>query len=238
MGRLYSRREAVEEKNNIKKAITLVLVSIATLALIFFFGSPILGRFATIVSDLGKSGKAISQNDKTPPAPPKFNTYPDNTNNQRLDLSGNSEAGATIKLEFNGVAQEVLANKDGHFSFSLDLADGENSFSATAVDTAGNISQDSTSGKVFYDNKPPTLTIETPLDGAQYIGSKQRQVTIQGKAEAEVEITINERFVSVDEEGKFQFTTTLNEGENKFDVKAKDKAGNETNTSLTLHFVT
>lgn len=237
MGRVYSRRESVEEKNNIKKAVTLIAVSIATLAIIFFFGSPILGRFAAFVSDIGKGGKTISQNDKTPPAPPRFNTYPDNTNNGRFDLTGNSEAGANIKLTFNGTQQEVLANKDGHFSFTVDLTEGENTFSATATDTAGNVSQVSTDGKIVYDKTQPTLTIDGPQDGSQYIGSKQRQVTIQGTTETDIQLTINERFVSIDEEGKFQFTTTLNEGENKFEIKAKDKAGNETNSTLVLHFV-
>ncbi len=237
MRRNYSRLEKVEEKNNIKKAVTLVLVSITTLVLLFFYGIPVLGRFAAFVSDLGKSGKAITQNDKTPPAPPRFSTLPDFTNSQTLDVSGNSEAGANIKLTLNGALQETLTDKDGRFSFTVNLNEGENTFSATAVDTANNVSQETQAILIIFDKTQPVLTIDSPQDGAQFIGTKQRQVTLQGTTESGTQITVNDRFVSVDDSGKFQFTTSLTDGENKFEVKSTDKAGNTTSVTLTLHFV-
>ena len=51
-----------------------------------------------------------------------------------------------------------------------------------------------------------------------------------------VNININGRFVQVDSDGKFTFTTTLNEGENKFTIIAQDLAENITEKTLTLHF--
>ena len=73
-------------------------------------------------------------------------------------------------------------------------------------------------------------------DNSSYYGSGQRQVTIQGETETDVQITINDRFITIDDEGKFQYTTTLNEGANTFSVKAKDKAENTTEKSITLNF--
>lgn len=238
MPKPYSRLASVEEKKNIKRATSLVVLSITILVLLFFYGIPLFGRFATFVSDLGKSGKSITNNDSTPPAPPRFSTFPDFTNNEKFDLNGNSESGATIKLTLNGVDSEVLSNKDGGFSITLTLIDGENFFSATATDLAGNVSQKTDDFKIVFDNTPPSLNIDSPAEGAQFIGTKQRQVTLQGTTDPDSEIRVNDRVVAVDDNGKFQFTTTLTEGENKFIIKAGDKAGNTTEKELILHFVT
>lgn len=235
--RRYSRLASVEEKRNVQKAVWFVVLTLGFIVALFFLGIPILGRFVGFVSDLGKSNKPISVNDQTPPAPPKFNTIPDFTNQKSLSMSGNSEAGATVKLTFNGQDQETVADKNGGFTFSnLSLNDGENNFSATAQDPAGNLSQKTKDYIIIFDNKPPELEISSPGDGTQFFGSKQRQVTIQGVTESDVQLTANDRIVAVDDEGTFQYTTSLGDGENKFTLKAVDRAGNSTEKVLTLNF--
>jgi hypothetical protein len=47
---------------------------------------------------------------------------------------------------------------------------------------------------------------------------------------------INDRIVSVDDSGTFQYTTTLNDGANTFAVKSTDQAGNTTEKDITLNF--
>jgi len=114
--------------------------------------------------------------------------------------------------------------------------DGDNNFVATAIDTAGNISQKTKEYKIVFDNKNPDLTLDSPADGSSFFGTQQRQVTIQGTTEADSKVTINDRIISVDENGKFQYTTTLNDGENKFTVKTSDQAGNTTEKTLVINF--
>ncbi len=213
-----------------------IVLTIATVLLLFFVGIPVLGKFAAFVSDLGKSGKASTTNDNTPPAPPRFNTFSDFTNQQSVTVSGSTEPGATVKLTFNGNDQENLADKDGNFSFNLDLDNGENNFSAIAIDTAANTSQKTQDYKITFDNKPPDLTIDSPTEGAQFFGSAQRQATIKGTAEPGSQVTVNDRIVIVEDSGKFQYTITLNDGANTFTVKSSDKAGNTTERGLTLNF--
>lgn len=232
----YSRLVSVEERRNVKKAILFVLLTIATIALLFFVGIPFLGRFTAFISDLGKSNKAITSNDTTPPAPPRFNQYPDFTNQEKITISGSSETAATVKITFNGTEESSLADKDGNFSFEFELNDGENIFSAVAVDTAGHVSQKTKEYTVTFDKKAPDLTIDSPSEGSSFFGSKQRQVTIQGTTEADARVTINDRIISVDGNGKFQYTTTLNDGENKFNIKSSDQAGNITEKDLILSF--
>lgn len=219
-----------------RSAALFVFLTIAGIVVLFFLGIPALGKFAAFVSDLGKSNKSITVVDQTPPAPPRFNTYPDFTNQANVTLTGTTEAGATVKLTFNGNEQDSLADKDGNFSFNLNLDNGDNNFSAVAVDTAGNISQKSADGKIVFDNKPPKLDVAGPSDGSSFFGSSQRQVTIKGSTDAGVQITINDRIVFVDDNGGFQYTTTLNAGENKFAIKATDAATNTTEKDITLNF--
>jgi hypothetical protein len=232
----YSRLQSVEEKRNLRSAVLFVFLTIAAIVLLFFFGIPALGKFSAFVSDLGKSNKAITTNDHTPPAPPRFDYINNFTNQQTINLTGVTEAGATIRLTFNGNAQDTIADKDGKFLFSLQLDNGTNSYSAVAVDTAGNISQKTQDYSITFDNKPPDLNIDSPGDGSQFFGSNQRQETIKGTTDSDAKVTINDRIVAVDDSGKFQYTLTLSEGENKFAVKATDQAGNVTEKDLTLTF--
>lgn len=233
----YSRRESIEEKNNFRSAVILIILTIGVVIVLVVVGIPTVGKIATFVSGLKGGNTPITSNDKTPPAPPTFKTSPDFTNQLTTSISRSAESGATIKLTFDGKEQSVLVDKDGNFSFqNLSLQNGDNIFFAFAVDSAGNISQKSAEKKIVYDNKPPTLSVDNPSDGSKFFGSGQRQVTIQGTTDSGASITINDRIVSVDDSGKFQYTLTLSDGDNKFTIKSVDQAGNSTEKDITLNF--
>jgi len=231
-----SRLQSVEEKRNLRNAVLFIALTIAVISLLIFIGIPALGKLTVFVSDLKNGGRPIAKNDITPPAPPTFNYFKIFTNQPTASISGKSEPGANVKLTFNGTTQETLVNKDGSFSFNLQLQNGDNTFWAVAVDTSGNQSQKTKDYVITYDNKPPSLTVNTPSDGSSFFGSNQRQVTIQGATEAGCQVTINDRIISVDDAGTFQYTTTLNEGANPFVVKSTDQAGNTTEKDITLNF--
>jgi hypothetical protein len=236
MKRGYSRLSSVEEKRNIRGAYFYVLLSIAAVIFLFFLGLPTLIKFAGFLGELGKSSTPIDNNDITPPAPPQFEKNTEYTNVSGFTLKGVSEDGAVITLIFNEEQQEIVANSDGGFSFDVDLVKGENTFAAEAKDRAGNVSQQTDIYRVFFDDEAPELVIESPNSGSQYYGSGQRQVNIKGTTSDDADIYINDRFISVNEDKTFSFTTTLTTGENKFEIKAKDLAGNETKSELTLSF--
>ncbi len=236
MRRSYSRQAVTEERRNVRKAGNFVLLTIGAIILLFFLGIPLLGRFTAFVSDLGKSNKSITSTDKTPPAPPAFDNFSEFTNQTKLTLNGRSESGAQVKITFNGEETEVIADKDGKFSFNFDLQKGENGFSAVATDSAGNVSQRTKTFTITFDNDAPDLTVDKPADGAQFYGSSQRQIVIEGKTDPTAELTINDRVIALDSEGKFQFATTLSEGSNTFNLKSVDAAGNKTEKSLTVSF--
>lgn len=234
--RIYSHMASWEEKRNIKRAITLLALSICVFIFLFYVGIPLVARFTAFLGNLRSSNMSANGIDTTPPAPPKFDNFPDFTNQNKLTLSGNAESGATIGLTFNNVKKETIVDKNGSFTFQLDLKEGKNSFMAEAVDASGNISKQTKTYEITFDDKAPELDIIKPTDGTNLFGSIQRQVTIEGKSEENSQVTVSDRFVAVDESGGFQFTTTLTEGENKFNIKSVDNAGNSTEKPLTLYF--
>ncbi|WKZ25898.1 MAG: Ig-like domain-containing protein [bacterium] len=232
----YSRLANVEEKKNIKKAYLYVVLSIIALVLLVFLGIPTLVRFAGFVGEITKSGKPVEIVDTTPPAPPQFDEIPEFTNSSSLKITGKSESGATILIRANNSTVEVVANSDGEFNYTFQLKKGENTLDAKARDLANNESTQTNTYRIIFDSEVPEIVIESPADGASFYGSGQRQLSVKGTVSEKVNLTINERLVTVRDDGTFNFATTLTEGENKFEVKAVDMSGNESSTSFTVNF--
>ncbi len=232
----YSRLASVEERKNIKRAYWYVILSILAVIFLIFLGLPTLVRFAGFVGDVAKSDKPVEINDNTPPAPPQFNDLPEFTKEEKLEITGRSENGATISIRANNETSEVVANSDGDFNFVFNLNDGQNTIDAKAKDLSGNESTQTQTYTIVFDNKEPELEVTSPADGSSYFGSGQRQLSIKGTVNEVVDLTINGRVAAVKEDNTFSFATTLSEGENKFEVKAIDMSGNETSTSFTVNF--
>lgn len=232
----YSRRDSVEEKKNIKKAYLYVALSIIAISFLIFLGLPALIKFAGFLGDLGKSNKPVDITDITPPAPPQFDSIPEFTNNQKLEIAGTSESGAVVTIFANGNTNEIIANSDGRFSFLFNLDKGDNTIEASAKDSSGNESTKTKINKITFDDTEPVIENLTPTDGSSFYGSGQRQLVIKGTINEKVNLLINERVVSVKDDGTFSFATTLSEGVNSFEVKASDLAGNETKQSFSVNF--
>jgi len=201
-----------------RRAFLFTILTILAILGVLFYGLPSVAKFAAFLSDLRKSSLPVDKNDNTPPAPPRLDRLPEATNNPEVEISGATEEGATIVLTLNGKEEEVVADADGKFRFSFPLKKGENEISAKAKDLAGNES------------------ISYPADGSQFYGDGQRQLAIKGTTEAGVTLTINDRLVKVEENGSFTFASTLGEGENSFNFKSTDKAGNQTEKTIKVNF--
>lgn len=232
----YSRLAMVEDKKSIKRAYFYIFLSIAAIIFLILFGIPTLVRFAGFVGEIAKSDKPIEVNDTTPPAPPQFDEIPEFTNKGNLEIVGRSESGATIIIRENGNTTEIVANNEGQFSYTMKLKKGENSIDAKARDTANNESTQTETHRIIFDDENPEITIDTPTDGSSFYGSGQRQLSIKGSVSEKAYLTINGRLVTLKDDLTFNFTTTLYEGENKFEIIATDSANNETKTSFVVNF--
>ncbi len=230
------KKRTSEEANNIKKARNYILLTIALLVLFVYFGFPTIAKLSTFIVNFKKDSEPVTISDSTPPAPPKLNDLPEATNKTEVEISGKAENGATVIIYANRKEVELLADKSGEFIYNFKLNKGENTIYAKAIDATGNESVDTDTIIIIQDSDDPTLTVTKPNDGENFVGASQRQVTIEGTTEEGVTLNINDRLVVVDSFGGFTFFTTLSEGENTFNFKVVDKAGNETETSITLNF--
>ncbi|MCX6063916.1 MAG: stalk domain-containing protein, partial [Caldiserica bacterium] len=132
---------------------------------------------------------------------------------------------------------KVDMGADGSFASTVTLADGLNTITVTAYDSAGNKS--TLTIKVTFnrpDITPPVLSITSPANGTTTTSS---QVTLRGTvtdAGSGLDyLEVNGTRVAVSS-GSFTTTITLTPGSNTVTVSAWDKAGNKTEKTLTLTY--
>lgn len=236
MRRQYSRRIAIEERNNQKRAVTFVALSIVTIVVLFFFGIPLIAKFVSFISDFAKKDTPITLNDNTPPAPPRFDNLPDATNKEIFEVTGNTEEGAIVYIFLNGSENEIVADSYGEFIISLDLTKGENIIYAISKDQSGNKSAESEKYVILFDNENPEISVNSPSNGENFYGIGQKEIEITGITDPKANLTVNDRFVTLNDEGNFKYKYSLSDGENTLNFKAIDKAQNETEKTITVTF--
>ena len=232
----YSRRARIETKRNIKKIAFYIVSAIVIILVLFFFGVNLLIKYAGFFMELNSSDTPIEIVDTTPLPPPNLRNYPRITNQEELVISGGTQSGARVKIAINNREEEVIANNEGQFTFIYKLNRGKNQFYAFAIDASGNQSANTETISIEFDNEPPELEIIKPENNAEFIGPENRQISIEGQTESGAQVNINGRWAVVDTNGKFNYTLSLEEGENNFTITAKDEADNETEVELTVSF--
>lgn len=91
------------------------------------------------------------------------------TNVAAQTLSGTAEAGATVTVSRGATTYpSVVAAANGSYTVPVTLVEGANSFTAVAVDPAGNTSPASASFAVTLDTVLPALTITDPKSSVAY----------------------------------------------------------------------
>jgi len=235
MARIYSRLTRVEEKRNIRKASIYIISTIALVVILIVFGLPTMAKLASFLTNIKSSNAPVEQNDTTPPAPPQVETPAEYVNTDNLKIKGTAESGATIIVNANGSKEEIVADRDGLFTYTFSLSKGENTFSVTAKDASGNESQSSKKYTIVFDDEAPTIEVTSPEDGKSFYGSKQRQIVIEGTTDGNT-LTINGRVVVVESNGSFTYAISLQEGDNNFEIVAQDQAGNKTTEKLTVSY--
>ncbi|ABQ27194.1 Ig-like domain-containing protein [Geotalea uraniireducens] len=175
--------------------------------------------------------------DSTPPAAPLLNPLTTPTNLAAVTISGTAEADASVKVVAGGVIfGTVPADAEGKFSLGgATLVEGINTYTAAAIDAAGNESSASSPVSAVLDITPPVIIITAPTANA-FLNTPQ--ITVTGMVNEPVtSVTVNNTSAVVDGLS-FSLTITLAEGANTLVVKAKDLAGNEGTTSVPVYLDT
>jgi hypothetical protein len=85
-----------------------------------------------------------------------------------------------------------------------------------------------------FDNRPPRVSVVSP-DTDRTINEREVEIVVESGDEDVERIEVAGGRASKRSKGLYQRTVTLDEGENKVQVRAVDRAGNETNETITIN---
>jgi len=166
---------------------------------------------------------------------PLLNAVPEFTKEPALLLQGivpsfGATADRKIEVQLGGTTATVKFDAVGHFAVPLTLKDGPNHIVVALIGPASETI--STTGlTVTLDRTPPPLTLSKPKNGDTIDSTT---LTVEGKAEPGAIVLVNDRSVIVGQDGSFSDSVTVQAGALPITVIARDRAGNETTTLLSV----
>lgn len=228
-GRLEERRQ--------KRRLTIAVVGmVGIIAFFVLFGVKLLVGFSLLVDRL-RGNTPAQQTTQTLLLPPVLDPLPAATKSASLTITGTGTDGTNVVLYVNEREEEkVTVEKNGTFEIELKLSEGTNTISSRATDDKGNVSDPSNVLTVLIKKSLPILELTSPEDNATVTGDNNK-ITVSGKTEENVSISINSRLVVVKGDFSFSYDFPLNEGDNQLTIVAADLAGNTTSVKrqVTYH---
>ena len=200
----------------------LFLGSLVLLVLLVVYGLPVLFNLTTLISNYKKPPTKISEKTITPTIP-RLSEDLTATSSAKIKISGVADPKVTVELFQNDNSLgTVVAKDDGIFSFDVTLTKNNNTVTAQAINDAGQKSGLSEPYQINFLNSPPKLEVSVFQDGV-----------VSGSTDPGVTVSVNDRLIVVESNGKFSYILDLKNGENKIKVVATDQAGNQTTKELT-----
>jgi hypothetical protein len=227
-----SRRVKHEESLALRQAalfgVAAVVLLVVTLLVVIPGVIRLFGSFSG-VPDLDGQDTVI-------PQIPHLSAPVDATFSATINLSGFTTPKAKVFILKNGQEEKQLdADDSGSFATSMSLSDGENRFSAYASNGAGE-SATSEEFITVFDNEEPKIEISEPIDGQTIQGKLNQMVTIKGKTEPSSRVYLNDRLVFAREDGEFSTTHRLENGKNDLAFRVLDRAGNQSEKTISVNF--
>jgi hypothetical protein len=137
------------------------------------------------------------------------------------------------KVLVNG-NEATISNTSFEFSACVNLQPGDNIVKVEAIDKAGN----TTTKEIkitLIDTTPPEILINSPNDNFK---SNENTIIVSGtvldKESGINKVTVSGNEISLSPYGSFSYTVKLVEGDNKINIIASDKAGNQTTKTLSV----
>lgn len=229
-----SHRLRAQERNSNKKLLTSFLILISSLIFAVFVGLPILAKLAVFISVIKKSEVDNNENTAITLFAPILESLPAATNSAIIAIYGSSEKDRNIILYLNSEkTDETITNDEGRFNFrGINLKEGNNKIEVKAKKDE----QESEYAvlEINFQKEPPKLEILEPNDGQKFLG--EAKISIKGQTDSGVRISVNERLIIINNDGSFNYSVTLKDGENNFKFKATDAAGNVTEKELKINY--
>ena len=186
-----------------------------------------------LAGNISDPGTLVVVRDGSPPATPVLSLDPASDSGTRGDNRTNA-ASATLLVAAENGSTVSLGNQSqvasaGRASFQVTLAEGSNTFTATATDAAGNVSSSGTL-VVLRDATPPPAPLlslapasDTGLKGDNITRNATATIVVAAQNASTVSLGGQSKAVV---NGKASFQVTLSEGLNILSAIASDTAGN------------
>lgn len=231
-----SRLERKSDEQITKKTVILGIFTILLFIGVVVFGLPLLVRFSIFLGNAKSQKDSLTKENVLPPLPPRLVLPFEATNSSKINVSGFAEANVDVELTKNNMSVgKTKVSETGDFVFKvIELTDGDNVFSATAMTDEGGSSESSKSETVTYDTTTPSLEMTNPSE--ESLSVDVADFDIVGKSEKGVSVMVNNRVAMVDDQGNFKIKLQLNGGKNDIVVLVRDAAGNETKKNITITY--
>jgi len=229
-----SRLARRNEETVTKKTVFMGFLTILFIILVILFGLPLLVKFSVF---LGNTKKVDNSDEKiVPPLAPRLVIPYEATNSASISVNGFSESGVEVELFKNEISiGKTQVTDSGDFVFkNIVLEEGDNNFSAIANSENAGSSDGSVPVIVSFDNKAPELKLINPTE--KELTVDYADFDMAGQTEKGVNVTINGKLAVVDDDGKFKLKMQLNMGKNELEVVARDVAGNESKSKVTITY--
>lgn len=208
-----------------------IIFCLCIVAVLMFVGiAPIINFAAGISSMFGSRTSAVSASATNSVISLRPDDLPVATSTATLKVSGNVSNAASVAVYIGGTRKKTIDTaRQSQFDGTISLTKGRNEIQFVALNDAGR--RESDVHVVFYLSEKPTITLETP--SSESLTTLENYLNIKGAVEPKsVTLTVNSTPVVVDADGVFQYSASLNQGDNTITVKAVDEAGQETVKTL------
>jgi hypothetical protein len=166
---------------------------------------------------------------------PLLDATPEFTKDPTLLLQGlvpsfGIAADRKVEVQLNGATATFKFDANGRFAVPLTLKEGPNHM-VIALIGPNNETIATTSQTVTLNRVPPPLMVSKPTNNDTIDGTT---LTVEGKSNPGTVVLVNDRSVIVGQDGSFSDSVTVAVGSLPITVIARDRAGNETKTQLTV----
>lgn len=220
------------------KLTTIIIVIIAILLAMWFWGLAILSNLDAFWRIFNPNQEAIIyQNKESVPPPPYISPLEAATKDKKITVKGYSLEGVLVRLFLNDKEfGSSRADKEGAFSFfNVELNEGLNTLYVKADAGGGVEGLPSKTINIKFQKTAPKVEITEPPDRASF-SQKDNTITIRGRTDPAAIVTINGQKALVTSDGTFNYLFPLNDGDNKIIIESSDEAGNKTTVEKTVTF--
>ena len=226
-----SRRVKQEEKVAVKQTVMFGLAGIILMLVSIFFVIPGIIRFIG-----GLSSSPTFTEEALPPQIPQFSAPVEATSSAEMTLSGFTSGKATVYIINNrSEAESADADDAGNFTTVITLEQGENRISAYAK--SGELESDvSREFTTVFDNQKPEIEVTEPTENQSIQGKANQNTKIKGKTKPGSRVYLNDRLIFIQDDGTFDTTHRLENGQNSLSFKVIDRAGNEAEKVVSVSF--